>query len=230
MGNCKNKRLRRLWVLYGAFFAIIMIILSLFMADILNTTDYDDLAKFKAQQRDLDLVTVRSTDLKNAGSEYDFDIPIYSFADSSIILNARVNEYDIAIATQDEDKLQSPLASLAIVLQYISMFCMALVFVFVFIILHRFYKSIKQGRVFQRKNIRWLTAIGILFIVMTLTMDFARYFECRYVIQYLKDTAVVIDGKFYIHFSRILFGLLILFVAEIFKIGYDIQKEQDLTI
>lgn len=230
MGKCKNTKLRRLWVLYGAFFSIIVIMLSLFLADVLNTADYDDFAKFQAQQKSLELTTMSSTNLKSGASEYDFDIPIHNSADSSIILTARVNEYDIAIAAQDEEKLRSPLVTVTIVLQYISLFCVILVFIFVFVILYQFYKSIKQGRVFQKKNIRWLTIIGLLVIVMTLTMDVARYLECQYVLQYLKDTSVVIDGKFYIHFTRILFGLLILFVAEIFKIGSDIQEEQDLTI
>ena len=65
---------------------------------------------------------------------------------------------------------------------------------------------------------------------MTLCEDFARYFEYQYVQQFLANTSVVIDDKFYLHFTRILLGLLILFVAELFKIGYDIQEEQDLTI
>ena len=230
MGKCSNGKLRRLWVLYGAFFSIIVIMFSLFLSDVLNTTDYDEFAKFKAQQLSMDLTTLHSTDLKNAANEYEFDIPIYNLADSSIRLNARVNEYDITIAAQDEGKLESPLATVTVVLQYLWIFCLILVFVFVLIVLYLFYKSIKQGRVFQKKNIRWLTLIGITFIIMTLAMDFARYFECQYVMQYLDNTSVILDGKFYIHFTRILFGLLILFVAEIFKIGYDIQEEQDLTI
>ena len=84
--------------------------------------------------------------------------------------------------------------------------------------------------VFQKKNIRWITLIGVFFLVMTLSIDIAKYFEHQYVLQFLEGTSVEVDGRFYINFVRILSGLLILFVAELFKIGSDIQEEQDLTI
>ena len=63
-----------------------------------------------------------------------------------------------------------------------------------------------------------------------ISIDIARYFEHQYVLQFLQGTSVGVDGNLYINFVRILSGLLILFVAELFKIGSDIQEEQDLTI
>lgn len=230
MKQCKNKKLKRLWVLYGTFFTIVVITLGLFLSDVLITNDRDDLMKFKAQQESLNLTAMRSTDLKSSASEYIFDIPIENPNDSAIHLSARVNGYDIVISTEDVQKLDSPYQTLTYVFQYIWLLCLVLVFVFVFVILYSFYKSIKQGTVFQKRDIRWLTLIGVLFLVMTLSIDIARYFEHQYVLQFLQGTSVEVDGNLYINFVRILSGLLILFVAELFKIGSDIQEEQDLTI
>ena len=226
----KNKKLQKLWVLYGAFFCIMMVLVGLFVSDAFNTADYEEFVQFKEKQESLNLATAKSTDLRNGSSDYDFTIPIINPNDSSIIMTARINEYDITIATEDRDKLSSPLVYVTVILQFLSYICLVAIFIFVFIILYSLYKSIKNGKVFQKKNILWLRIVGLLLIVMTLCEDFARYFEYQYVQQFLANTSVVIDDKFYLHFTRILLGLLILFVSELFKIGYDIQEEQDLTI
>lgn len=227
----KKKLVRIMWLLYGIFTVIMLLLIALFMMDFIDAADNHNLDKFKEKQRSLDLVTVCSTDLKNADNEYDFNIPIYGSTDSSILLNARVNEYDISIAARDENKLESPYAIAAIVFQNISVVITVLVPIFIFILLYLFFKSIKKDRLFSKKNIRWLTVVGIAIIVKALAMDFSIYFEAQYVLQFLTDeSSVDIDGRFYIHHAHILFGLFLLFIAEIFKIASDIQKEQDLTI
>lgn len=226
----KKKLVRIMWLLYGTFTVIMLLLIALFMMDFIDTADNHNLDKFKERQRSLDLVTVCSTDLRNADNEYDFNIPISGSADSSIILNARVNEYDISIAARDENKLESPYAIAAIVFQNISVVITVLVPIFIFILLYLFFKSIKKDRLFSKKNIRWLTVVGIAVIVKALAMDFSIYFETQYVLQYLTDTSVNINGRFHIHYVNILFGLFLIFIAEIFKIASDIQKEQDLTI
>ncbi|MBO7201581.1 MAG: DUF2975 domain-containing protein [Bacteroidales bacterium] len=226
----KKKLVRIMWLLYGIFTVIMLLLIALFMMDFIDTADNHNLDKFKEKQRSLDLVTVCSTDLKNADNEYDFNIPIYGSTDSSILLNARVNEYDISIASTDESKLDSPYATAAIVFQSISVIVTILIPIFIFILLYLFYKSIRKDRLFSKKNIRWLTVVGIAVIVKALAMDFSIYFETQYVLQYLTDTSVNINGRFHIHYVNILFGLFLIFIAEIFKIASDIQKEQDLTI
>ena len=226
----KKKLVRMMWLLYGTFTVIVLLILALFMMDFIDAADNHDLANFAEKQRSLDLVTVCSTDLRNGANEYDFNIPISCSADSSIILNGRVNEYDISIASCDESKLDSPYATAAIVFQNISVIVTILLPIFIFILLYLFYKSIRKERLFSKKNIRWLTVVGIAVIVKALAMDFSIYFETQYVLQYLTDTSVNINGQLRIHYVNILFGLFLIFIAEIFKIASDIQKEQDLTI
>lgn len=226
----KKKLVRIMWLLYGAFTVVMLLLIGLFTMDFIDAADCHDLSKFKEKQISMDLVTVCSTDLKNVGNEYDFNIPIYGSADSSILLNARVNEYDISIASRDESKLESPYAIAVVVFQNISVITTVLVIIFVFILLYLFFKSIRKDRLFSKKNIRWLTVVGIAIIVKALAMDFSRYFEAQYVLQFLTDTSVEIDGRFFMHHMHILFGLFLIFIAEIFKIASDIQKEQDLTI
>lgn len=226
----KKKLVRIMWLLYGTFTVIMLILSALYTMDFIEASDNHNLDKFKERQRSLDLITVCTTDLRNADNEYDFNIPISGSADSSIILNARVNEYDVTIAARDESKLESPYAVATIVFQNISVLITILVPIFIFILLYQFFNSIKKDRLFGKKNIRWLTVVGIAIIVKALSTDFSRYFETQYAIQFLADTSVNIDDKFFIHHTHILFGLFLLFIAEIFKIASDIQKEQDLTI
>lgn len=230
MGYMKNKTLRRMWVLYGAFFSILTLGLALFVSEVLSTSDYEDMSNFMTEHENLNLKTALTSNLENAANNYDFNIPISTSEDSSVIVSARVNEYDILVMSKDEDKIKNSSSLTVLVLQYLSVVCFAVMIVFVFIILYSLYKSIKQGKVFQKKNIRWMRYIGVLLIAMTLSMDIARYLEYQFVLQFLEGTDVVLESRMNIHFTRLLFGLCILFAAEIFKIGLDIQEEQDLTI
>ena len=72
----RNKKLQKLWVLYGAFFCIMMVLVGLFVSDAFNTSDYEEFVQFKEKQESLNLATAKSTDLRNGSSDYDFTIPI----------------------------------------------------------------------------------------------------------------------------------------------------------
>ena len=80
----------------------------------------------------------------------DVSKPVENPNDSAVMLLARVNGYDIVISTADDQKLESPYQTLTFIFQCIWVSCLVLVFVFVFVILYSFYKSIKQGTVFQK--------------------------------------------------------------------------------
>ena len=46
----------------------------------------------------------------------------------------------------------------------------------------------------------------------------------------LTDTAYTVDTAFRFDYSVLVMGILLLFAAEVFKIGRDISEEQRLTI
>ncbi len=226
----RNKKLKRLWILYGLLFGIIIMCIGLFVSNAVSTEDYYSFEKLNENLKRENLKSICITDLKNSSGTYEYDIPIVSPNNEDIRLNARINKFDISIATHDKEELNSSDITVALILQWLAVGLLFAIFVCVFIILHSLYKSIKQGKVFQKRNILWLRLIGFFLILMSLSVDFASYFECQYAQTFLVNTTMFPDGVFRIHFTRILFGLLILFVAEIFNIGYDLQEEQDLTV
>ena len=93
-----------------------------------------------------------------------------------------------------------------------------------------FYIYTRRGKVFPKKNITWLTWAGVLMIFMSLGMDIGTWLERSIAFDLLQHSQWVPSAKVSIHITRILFGLTIIFMAEIFKIGRDIQEEQELTI
>jgi len=114
--------------------------------------------------------------------------------------------------------------------RFATVLLLLVIFVFIFIELRTLYKAIKQGKIFQRRSIRCLYVIAISLILMSLCIDFAQYFERQYVAALLHGTGIEVASGFNIHFVRLLFGIVILFMAEILKIGFQMQEEQDLTI
>ena len=67
-------------------------------------------------------------------------------------------------------------------------------------------------------------------ILMSLGMDISTYIERTLAYDLLQQTQWVPAVKVSIHVTRILFGLTIIFMAEVFKIGREMQEEQELTI
>ena len=92
------------------------------------------------------------------------------------------------------------------------------------------FRSIKSGRIFQQRGIKWIRLIGILLLLLSLALDLSVYLERINAAALLANTDWVPDHHFTIHFTRIFFSIIILFVAELLNIGYDIQEEQELTI
>ena len=82
----------------------------------------------------------------------------------------------------------------------------------------------------KKMRVKWIRLIGILMLLMTLSMDYSIYLEREYAMTLLANTDWFPEHHFTIHFTRIFFSIIILFVAEILNIGYDIQEEQELTI
>ena len=93
-----------------------------------------------------------------------------------------------------------------------------------------FYINVRRGKVFPKKNIAWLAWAGVLMIVMSLGMDVSTYLEQSLALELLADSTWEPQVTVQIHHTRIVFGLTIVFMAEIFKIGREMQEEQELTI
>lgn len=227
-----NKHLRHLQLLYAAFLGVLLLCIALFVTKVIRSDDYytfDKLYEQLSKEKNMsEFVTVTDINLKATSTVHDFYLRLP--ADSTIAISAHPNRIDVALATTSPDRLSSPLVTATIVLQFATVLLLLVIFVFIFIELRTLYKAIKQGKIFQRRSIRCLYVIAIALILMSLSIDFAKYFEQCYVANLLQGSGLEIASGFNIHFVRLLFGIVILFIAEIFKIGFQMQEDQDLTI
>lgn len=153
-----------------------------------------------------------------------FKLPIVLPGSNGLEATARITQIDLKIKGE-----AAPDSFLSNLLLFISMNCYLAILIILFIIILSIRKSVLYGNVFNRNNIILTRTIGILLIVSSLLFDIARYQEVAGIRDLLAGTSwqVAWEG---IKFPHIITGLLILFIAEIFLIGYDITEEQKLTI
>ncbi|KQR93808.1 hypothetical protein ASG01_08065 [Chryseobacterium sp. Leaf180] len=84
----------------------------------------------------------------------------------------------------------------------------------------KIFKEISSQKVFNRNAIVWLKRFAWLNIFFTLILNsIAGFISAGHIF------ATTFNG-----FSYLFFGILILFVTEFFKKGYELQSENDLTI
>lgn len=103
------------------------------------------------------------------------------------------------------------------------------VFVILFIILLSLRQCIKKGNVFNRNNIYLIRTIGILLIVSAVAYNGTEALEQQMVSSILEGSSWSVPSQVF-SFKDAITGFLILIIAEIFNIGYDITQEQKLTI
>lgn len=220
----KNKALKRLNTLYVIFFSVVII------AVLAGITSRDFLTGFKegfemgSKQHCATIEEQVFAEIPIARNAGRFNIPFITTQDSTLTVNARITSMDFFA---NGSKISSNTWTLLLIA--LSSLSYGSIFIIIFIILYSLKRSIKNNNIFNRDNIKFTRAIGILLIASSLIYDAARYLECRELIRLLADTNIEISTDVF-HFKDIITGLLILVIAEIFAIGYDITEEQKLTI
>ena len=229
--NNVNKYLRHLRILYAVFLGMLLLCVGLFVTEVISSDDYYTFDKLneRLQKEKCTSYYVVVTDIQNKANSTAYDFTP-NCSDSTLNINAHVNRFDVSVVTSDKAKLSSPLITTTIVLQFVAVFLLLGIFIFLFLELISLYKSIKQGKIFQKRSIKYLRVIAIMLILMSLSIDFAKYCELQYIKDVLQSTDIAVKSGFTIHFVRLLFGIVILFIAEILKIGIQMQEDQDLTI
>ena len=74
------------------------------------------------------------------------------------------------------------------------------------------------------------TVAGILLVAISLCVDTGAYLERTLARDLLAGTEWQPKASFTIHFTLIFFGLAVIFISQIFRIGREMQEEQDLTV
>lgn len=143
---------------------------------------------------------------------------------------ANVKSYDVNILAADENTINMGRASWCMWLQVFTALGLVVMAVLFIMALISFYINVRRGKVFPTKNITWLVWAGVLMIAVTLCMDISTYIERSLAVELMRGSAWQPAPVVSIHFTRVFFGLTIIFLAEIFKIGRAMQEEQELTI
>lgn len=221
----KKSAIARIRTLYVILLTVIAVCLGLFIFKVVASADPFEL---DVAMHERDGYGVMITDLRSSSNLYHQPHTVDGMTDGMKAV-ANVKTFDVSILTADDDIehgrvvwcMWLEVISAVGVLAMVVLFVMALV---------SFYFNVRRGKVFPRKNITWLVWAGVLMIVVSLCMDVSTNLERSLACELLQGSAWQPAQGVSIHFSRIFFGLTIIFIAEIFKIGHAMQEEQELTI
>ena len=98
------------------------------------------------------------------------------------------------------------------------------------IIIRSLRRSIRNECTLDRRNTRYLRAIGVLTILSELCGDLSAWWMNRRAAEVLAGTGLEVDTGFAVSYGTIIMGILVLFAAEVFAIGQQLSEEQKLTI
>ena len=203
----KKATITRIRTLYAIFIGVIALCIALFFLNVFTSADPIEVANIGESRSDYGMLI---TDLQSGPELYHQNFDVDGLPEG-LSANAKISRYDIGI-------------------QIICVLAGTAMTVLVVMALISFYICTRRGKIFPKKNITWLTWAGVLMIFMSLGMDIGTYIERSIAFDLLQHSQWVPAAKVSIHITRILFGLTIIFMAEIFKIGREIQEEQELTI
>lgn len=113
--------------------------------------------------------------------------------------------------------------------------CYIAIFVLLFVILGAIRAALRHATVFSRKVVLCMKWLGMAVILGTIAMDVARYLLHLNTIEMMRlcapESGVALDAGVPVGSLQELFiGLVIIFMAEVFDIGYRMSEEQKLTV
>ena len=212
--------------LYAIFIGVMAVCIGLFFFNIINPADPLLLVPQEGQNKDYGVII---TDLHSSPELYSRGHNVDGLAEG-LEATATVRTFDVNITCDNSQMLDAGKARWCMWLQ---VFCVlaaiAMTILFVMALIS-FYINVRRGKVFPKKNIAWLAWAGVLMIVMSLSMDVSTYLERTLALDLLADSSWKPQVAVQIHHTRLVFGLAIIFMAEVFKIGREMQEEQELTI
>ena len=222
----KKGTITRIRTLYAILIGVVALCIGLFIFNVVTAADPIGMTGLGNQTQGYGVII---TDLQSSPDLYRQNHLVDGLHDS-IKASANISRFDISILADKEETLASSKATWCTWLQIFSVLAALAMTVFFIMALISFYIYARRGKVFPTKNIRWLTWAGILMIAMSLGIDISTYLERTLALSYLEGSNWQPSTGLTIHTTRIFFGLTIIFLAEIFKIGRAMQEEQELTI
>lgn len=220
-----KSRINRIRTLYAIFIGIMCLFVGMFIFNVAGTADPIEVAGLGEKGHDYELII---TDLQRSPA-LGSDIEVEGLGDS-LAARVTVTSYDATLSSDSEQLLNTSKASWCMGLQLLSVASFAAMVVLMGMCVVSFYINVRRGTVFPKKRIRWLTWAGVLMIVMSLSMDVSTWIEQSLAASLLAGSEWEPSTGIQLHTTRLFFGLTIIFLAQIFYIGREMQEEQELTI
>lgn len=102
--------------------------------------------------------------------------------------------------------------------------------VLMFLIIRSVRHSIREQQPLGNANAILLRTIALLTILSEIFNSIGSWLMVRRASEVLVGTAYTVDTTFQLNYGVLVMGILLLFAAEVFKIGRDLGEEQRLTI
>lgn len=220
----KNNNIRHIRLLYGLFSSILLICLGLFVCNIIAAEERPQVAPLNPSG-----LAFSITNIPAADATYAVEHPIEGTAEG-FTANAHVARFDLDLYSDTTEVASDARLRWVLVFQLFELAAFAAILVLVIIALISFYRSAKAGRVFPAKNVSLLLIIGILLVVTSLCHDTSTYLERLLASDLVSSSSWAPKVHYTIHFTRIFFGLTLIFLSQIIRIGRELQDEQELTV
>ena len=219
--------LKRVRVLYWVLFTFIIVVVAANAYAFVSGFSHGMAMGVKNMEKGYSAESVLDYDIHNGACYLDFPINVGSTEDSSIVMSARAHSYDI--------ELYSPGKPASSILTFTWLFCYIAIFILLFNVLGSIKNSLKRNTVFSRRIIGYTRWVGALLITASLLSEAATYLSHIHTADMIDkigaSAALELSYSFSVSsVTEIITGVMVLFLAEVFAIGYDMTEEQKLTI
>lgn len=226
--NMKTNNIKRIRLLYSLFAGILLLCLGLFFFNVISAAEEPISLPNNNKAVHGDYIFA-ITDL-HATSELYNQEHIVEGTDSNMTAIAHVKSYVVDFFPSSNISDNDSRLTCALYLQFFELLSFVVIIVLAIIVLVSFYRSTKQGRIFPTKQTSLLLVIGLLITASSISIDTRNHLEHLVAADLLQGTEWKPVVFFGIHFTRIFFGLTVIFLSQIFRIGREMQEEQELTI
>ena len=222
----RNNAIRKLRTLYAILIVIMGGCIALFIFNVVSPAEPLYLSGISETTKDYGVIV---TDLNSSDRLYMEQHEIEGLSEG-LSGTANVSRFNVNLQSDDPERLFSNGTYWCIALRIFGSLCAIATTVLVVMVLVSLYVNVRKGRVFPKRHIKWLAWAGALMIAFALCIDASTCIEQSVAMHLLEGSSWQPQATYQIHITRIIFGITILFVAELFYIGRDMQEEQDLTI
>ena len=212
--------------LYILFAGILLSCVALTVAGVVGTDEDPQLGGLSTPESPYAFTV---TDLQTVGTLQGTEQAIDSVR-PTMQAHAHIERFSMDFYTKDESITSDPRIRWVMALQAVVMVALAAIVALVAVLLVSLYRSTKQGRVFPTRNSTLMLAVGVLMLVISLCHDLSTYLERTLARDLLAGTQWQPQAHYSVHFTLIFFGLTLVFLSQLFRIGRELQEENELTI